>query len=79
MERVVISKWKKTKPAVDANGQRCKAELAQVVYKTPVGKGKNGETKYASRTRHEIVGYIYDDKKDRNENSKHKVVKLKHN
>lgn len=35
-----------------------KAVLAQVVYKTPVGKAKNGNKKYRSVTRHELQYFV---------------------
>ena len=57
MEKTIVSTYKKHKLIRQGNNKR-KALLAQVVYKTPVGKAKNGKTKYVSVTKHELQYFV---------------------
>jgi hypothetical protein len=57
MEKTNISVYGKCKMIWDGESKR-KAVLAQVVYKTPVGKAKNGNKKYRSVTRHELQYFV---------------------
>ncbi len=53
MQKTTVSTCRKPKLIRQGNEKR-RAILAEVVYKTPVGKAKNGKTKYRSVTKHEL-------------------------
>ena len=57
MEKTIVSTYSKPKLIRQGNEKR-KAVLAEVVYKTPVGKAKNGKTKFHSVTKHELQYFV---------------------
>lgn len=57
MEKLVISTRRKCK-FIRQGKERRKAVIAEVVYKTPVGKASNGKQRLMSESRHELQHFV---------------------
>jgi hypothetical protein len=57
MNLQIVSNYRKLKTIKEGDKMR-KAQFAQIVYRTPVGKANNGRMKYLSETRHEFQYFV---------------------
>jgi hypothetical protein len=57
MNRQIVSNYRKLK-LIKQGEEKRKAQFAQIVYITSVGKANNGRMKYVSETKHEFQHFV---------------------